>query len=98
MNKPHDSLVGRTGIYDRSRSYQSIVWKAEKHAKKICGIAISRPDEAARIHMIQPLFVAGQILQGKPERDLVLYFLREIEAELGWSTHDCVEQLSDMWT
>lgn len=97
LNEPCEPVVCRTALHERAEKYRRISREAEDHARKICGIAISRPDEATRIHMIQPLFVAGQCLQEKAERAVVVHYLREIEEELGWSTHTCVDQLLHMW-
>ncbi|KAF5682061.1 hypothetical protein FCIRC_5223 [Fusarium circinatum] len=67
------------------------------HATEICAIALSRPKEAARIHMLQPVYLAGRCLHNKADRAIVLMLLESIETELGWSSQYRVKDLLKEW-
>ncbi|KAF5588838.1 uncharacterized protein FSUBG_11373 [Fusarium subglutinans] len=67
------------------------------HATEICAIALSRPKEAARIHMLQPVYLAGRCLHNKTDRAIVLMLLESIETELGWSSQYRVKDLLREW-
>ena len=69
----------------------------EKHAIEICAIAMSRPEEAARIHMLQPLYLAGRCLENLSDRATVVRLIDGIEDELGWHAKYRVEALLDEW-
>jgi len=69
----------------------------EKHAIEICAIAMSRPEEAARIHMLQPLYLAGRCLDNLSDRATVVRLIDGIEDELGWHAKYRVEALLDEW-
>ena len=97
MNKPHESTARRNTVGNRFRSYQSITLETNRHAREICGIALSRPEASVRIFSIQPLFFAGQCLPEARERKVVLELLRNIEQDLGWATQYRVQQLLDLW-
>ncbi|KAF5988080.1 hypothetical protein FBULB1_1637 [Fusarium bulbicola] len=67
------------------------------HSTEICAIALSRPKEAARIHMLQPVYLAGRCLHNKADRATVLMLLESIETELGWSSQYRVKDLLREW-
>ncbi|EXK76795.1 hypothetical protein FOQG_18476 [Fusarium oxysporum f. sp. raphani 54005] len=67
------------------------------HAAEICAIALSRPEAAARIHMLQPVYLAGRCLHTKADRAIVIKLLESIEIELGWSSRYRVEDLLREW-
>ncbi|KAF4958150.1 hypothetical protein FGADI_2617 [Fusarium gaditjirri] len=67
------------------------------HAAEICAIALSRPEAAARIHMLQPLYFAGRCLHTKADRAIVLGLLESIDNDLGWSCRYRVEDLLREW-
>jgi hypothetical protein len=67
------------------------------HAAEICAIALSRPEAAARIHMLQPVYLAGRCLHTKADRAIVLGLLESIEFELGWSSRYRVDDLLREW-
>jgi len=67
------------------------------HAAEICAIALSRPDEAARIHMLQPLYMAGRCLGDVADRRTVVRLIDGIEDELGWHAKYRVEALLEEW-
>ncbi|KIM95124.1 hypothetical protein OIDMADRAFT_45534 [Oidiodendron maius Zn] len=77
-----------------AHSPKAIFWEI---CFQICGIALGRPEGSVRIQQVQPLFVAGQCLTDKKERNAVLILLRGIEADLGWATDYRVKQLLREW-
>jgi hypothetical protein len=97
INKPHESTARRSTVSDRLRSYRSIESRVRYHSHEICGIALGRPDGSVRIHMLQPLFVAGQCLTDNRERQVILDLLRGIESDLGWATEYRAQQLLKEW-
>jgi len=97
MNKPHESTQGRTTVYERLNSYQSVLAACQVHSREIVGISLGRPDEAVRIHSVQPLFTAGQCLSDPRERQVVLNLLRGVEMDIGWATDYRVRQLIEQW-
>ena len=97
INRPQESTARRTTLGSRLNSYRFIDAEVRYHSREICGIALGRTEPSARIHMIQPLFVAGQCLTELNERRFILDLLREIERGLGWSTKRYVHQLLNQW-
>lgn len=97
MNKPHESTQGRTTVFARLNSYQSVLAACQVHSREIVGISLGRSDEAVRIHSVQPLFTAGQCLSDPRERQVVVNLLRDIEADIGWATDYRVRQLIEQW-
>jgi hypothetical protein len=81
----------------RLRAYRDMMKEVKNHASEICGIAAARPDPAARILMVQPLHLAGQVLEDDRERRAIVQLLQDIESDLGWSTKDRVKQLFEEW-
>ncbi|KAI8195859.1 hypothetical protein KHU50_010533 [Colletotrichum sp. SAR 10_65] len=76
------SMEGGENVKD-----MEMIWEVLRHGKEICGISLSDPPDAVRIHSVQPLFVAGQSFHERPEQELVLKLLSDIETELGWATN-----------
>lgn len=82
-----------------------------KHAEEIISIGLAQADEGARVHSVQPLYAAGQLLGGSGTIDsdngngielsrlraCVLNLLRDIERDTGWATDYRVSQLLTMW-
>jgi hypothetical protein len=97
MNKPHESTQGRTTVCARLNSYHSVLAACQTHSREIVGISLARPDDAVRIHSVQPLFTAGQCLNDPNERQVVLDLLREIESDIGWATDYRGRQLVQQW-
>lgn len=81
----------------RLKSYHSIDAEIRYHSHEICGIAISNPGGSARVHMLQPLFVAGQCLHDPAERRTIVEILRSIETDLGFATSYRVNTLLQDW-
>lgn len=97
VNRPQESTAIRSTVSARLRSYRLIQREVLRHGKEICGISLSDPPDAVRIHSVQPLFVAGQSFHERLEQELVLKLLSDIETELGWATNYQVRKLTDEW-
>lgn len=97
MNKPHETTQGRNTVCAQLNSYQSVLAICQKHSREIVGISLARPDESVRVHSVHPLFTAGQCLRDAHERQAVLNILRNLEADIGWSTNNRVQQLVQQW-
>nr|BBG74279.1 Zn(II)2Cys6 transcription factor [Alternaria alternata] len=97
LNKPHESTLGRSTAVTRMDYRQSVLTACQGHSRSIVGISLARPDEAVRIHSVQPLFTAGQCLSDDRERQVVLHLLRDVESDIGWATDYRVRQLVGQW-
>lgn len=97
MNKPHESTQGGSTVCARLNSYQTVLATCQKHSREIVGISLARPDEAVRMHSVQPLFTAGQCLRDARERQIVLNLLQDVESDIGWATDYRARQLSEQW-
>jgi hypothetical protein len=84
-------------VRNRLRNNSEIPIKITHHSREICAIALGQPPGYARIHMQQPLFVAGQCLEDPIERNVILELLRDIETDLGWTTDYQVNSLRKEW-
>ncbi|THW34291.1 hypothetical protein D6D17_04250 [Aureobasidium pullulans] len=75
LNKPHESTgtthiksssthsKGNTwSLAQRHASYASILRQSRKHAEEIVSIGLGLTNDSARIHSVQPLYTAGQVL------------------------------------
>ncbi|KAK5994494.1 Transcription activator AMTR1 [Cladobotryum mycophilum] len=93
LHEPLKTEVGSAPATARVRRYRELMKRIDQHCKEICGISLGKPAGAARIHMLQPLFLAGQLLEEPREQQIVIDLLRGIEADLGWATAYRVEQL-----
>ncbi|KAI4730917.1 hypothetical protein E4T49_01347 [Aureobasidium sp. EXF-10728] len=75
LNKPHESTgtkhikqpgtstKGSTwSLAQRHASYASILRQSRKHAEEIVSIGLGLKNDSARIHSVQPLYTAGQVL------------------------------------
>ena len=90
LHTPREALIS---VQDQLRSYREIPEKIAYHSREICAIALGRPPGYAQIHMLQPIFVASQCLEGAEEQKVILELLRGIEADLGWATEYRVQEL-----
>lgn len=70
-NKPHlstgapypsPSTLNPTSLAQRHASYASILHQSRSHANEIISISLALTNDAARIHSVQPLYTAGQVL------------------------------------
>jgi hypothetical protein len=71
--------------------------RMEKHSREIVSIAAGRPDAAARIVSVHPLYMAGMFLKAENERKAVASCLQSIEVDLGWRTGCRMKQLLECW-
>lgn len=94
LHKPREAS---TSVRSQLRSYREIPEKIVYHSREICAIALGRPSGYAQIHMVQPLFVAGQCLEDRAERVVILDLLRGIETDMGWATGYRVTELLKEW-
>ncbi|KAF5546161.1 WSC domain-containing protein [Fusarium phyllophilum] len=85
------------GPFDALTRFNQMNRVLQYHAAEICAIALSRPEAAARIHMLQPVYLAGRSLHTKADRAIVLGLLESIEIELGWSSRYRVDDLLREW-
>ncbi|KAL9051293.1 MAG: hypothetical protein Q9162_006098 [Coniocarpon cinnabarinum] len=97
LNMPQQSTFRKTTYHKRLTSYKNITAEIEAHARAICGIAASRPENAVRINSVQALFTAGQSLNTVREKRELIRFLREIETDTGWATEYRVRRLYEIW-
>ncbi|KAL9600201.1 MAG: hypothetical protein Q9219_003344 [cf. Caloplaca sp. 3 TL-2023] len=67
------------------------------HSRQIVGLCLARPETGVLIHALQPLYVAGQCLTGREEREVVLGLLGAVERETGWATGYRVRGLRGEW-
>lgn len=94
LHMPHEIA---TSAGDRLRRLREIPEKIATYSRSIVAIALARPPGFVRIHMLQPLFVAGQCLEQLGEREVILSLLRGIESDLGWATEYRVKELLTEW-
>jgi hypothetical protein len=93
----HQLREDSNSVRDRLRRYREILEKIAYHSLEICAIALGRPPGYVQIHMLQPLFVAGQCLESSEERKVIVELLRGIETDLGWTTEYRVKELLEEW-
>jgi len=96
-------------LAERHASYASIVQQARAHAQEIISIGLAISDDGAKVHAVQPLYAAGQVLgieAGNDEADkreltglrkCLLKLLKDIEKGTGWATEYRVAQLLELW-
>lgn len=119
-NKPHLStatpVLGPaapgTSLANRQASYATIIQQTRVHAKEIVAISLGRSDEGARIHAVQPLWTAGQVLGQETNPDLeegavsletetwrrsIVELLRGISRDMGWETSYRIQSLLELW-
>lgn len=98
VNRPQESTAIRSTVSARLRSYRDAIEQALYHSRQICGISLARPADPVRIHLVQPLFVAGQVFHTENEQRVVLSLLSGIESDLGWSTSYHIKKLGQEWS
>ena len=97
LNQLPNAESSRDPMLGHLRGYRRVSKELDSHVREICGIALARPPGAVRIHMLQPLYLAGLIVEGEEERRLVLELLHEIEEDLGWATQHRIQALRAEW-
>lgn len=93
LDELQDNSQDQSSTSNRLRHYREVSRKINSHCREICAIAVGRPPGSVRIHMPQPLFLAGQCLEDAEERKYVVELLREIERDTGWATEYRAKQL-----
>ena len=68
-----------------------------QHAKGIVSIALALPEDALRMHMVQPLYVAGRCLATEQDQQMLVELLESIEKDLGLATGYRVKSLIAEW-
>ncbi|KAG9256366.1 uncharacterized protein F5Z01DRAFT_649964 [Emericellopsis atlantica] len=89
--------TGRSRFPDTLADLNQMNEMLQYFAVEICAIALSRPEEAARVHMLQPLYLAGRCLTGIMDRGMVVQLIDSIEDELGWHAKYRVDALLEEW-
>jgi hypothetical protein len=97
LDELQDDSPNQSSTSNRLRHYREVSRKINSHCREICAIAVGRPPGSVRIHMPQPLFLAGQCLEDVEERKCVVELLREIERDTGWATEYRAKQLLAEW-
>ncbi|KAE8148903.1 hypothetical protein BDV25DRAFT_157310 [Aspergillus avenaceus] len=97
LNRPPDAVSGPSTAFDRLQGYRELMKETDYRCREICGIALGRPKNAARVCTVPILFAVGQCFENPEERQIVVGLLRGIEADLGWETSFRVEKLHALW-
>ncbi|GES61226.1 C6 finger domain protein [Aspergillus terreus] len=97
LNRPADAVSAPSTVFDKLQSYRELMKEADYRCREICGIALARPQSAARVYMIPLLYAVGQCMENEEERRIIVDLLRGIEADLGWVTGTQVRELESFW-
>ncbi|KAH8435181.1 uncharacterized protein LDX57_012810 [Aspergillus melleus] len=97
LNRPSDAVSGPSTAFDRLQGYRELTKEADYRCKEICGIALGRPQSAARVYMVPLLYAVGQCFESPEERAIVRDLMRGIEADLGLVTAEQVRKLQHAW-
>ncbi|KAH7024372.1 uncharacterized protein B0I36DRAFT_415604 [Microdochium trichocladiopsis] len=82
---------------DLLSTYKTMQTQLFGHAVHICSIALGRPDDSTRIHMLQPLYYSGRCMSDRRDQKVVRELIEDIERDTGWATGYRVEQLVQEW-
>lgn len=97
LNRPADGVSGPSTAFDRLQGYRELMKEADYRCKEICGIALGRPQSAARFYMVPLLFAVGQCFESTEEREIVRDLLRGVQADLGLRTEEQMGRLTEAW-
>ena len=105
--------VAATSLAQRHASYATILHQSKKHAEDIVSISLALSNDSARIHSVQPLYTAGQVLGNGEDggsweegtgakgvehvRVCILNLLQGIQRETGWATEYRMRHLLEQW-
>lgn len=99
--------VEPSSLAQRHASYATILNQSRKHAEDIVSIGLALTNDSARIHSVQPLYTAGQVLgngdEGRPWKTVedvricILDLLQGIQRETGWATEYRMQNLIESW-
>ncbi|EHK24546.1 uncharacterized protein TRIVIDRAFT_219998 [Trichoderma virens Gv29-8] len=84
-------------VAKRLNAYRQLSAQIEGHANEICAISLGRPDDPVRLHMVQPLYIAGLCFEAHEQRTALAQLLATIQRETGYSTAERVANLQQQW-
>lgn len=73
---------------------KSPIW----HARQICAISLHNEHHGCWNNALQPLWIAGQLLSGEQEHEILLELLQKIESTTGWQMNFRAEDLKRHWS
>jgi hypothetical protein len=85
-------------VFKRLEAYRRLTRQVNDHVKEICAISLGLPGDLVRIHMVQPLQLAGFCLETPEQRAALAGILAEIEQDTGYSTDVQLKSLQDNWS
>ncbi|KAJ9151856.1 hypothetical protein NKR23_g2583 [Pleurostoma richardsiae] len=83
--------------FDLLVAYRAVQEELRGYARKIVSIASGMHEDAMKMYIIQPLYVAGRCLTDAEDRRKLLDMLRGIEREFGIFTEYRVKALCEEW-
>lgn len=102
-----------SSLAQRHASYATILHQSRRHAEDIISIGLTLSNDSARIHSVQPLYTAGQVLGNSDDgtaieggrnqktvedvRICILNLLQGIQRETGWATEYRMRHLLEQW-
>ncbi|PTB79484.1 hypothetical protein M440DRAFT_1350249 [Trichoderma longibrachiatum ATCC 18648] len=92
LSESHPEFVAK-----RLHAYRQLSSQIEGHATEICAISLGRPDDPVRLHMVQPLYIAGLCFETHEQRAALAQLLTSIQRETGYSTAERVANLQQHW-
>ncbi|KAH0525253.1 hypothetical protein TsFJ059_007644 [Trichoderma semiorbis] len=92
LSESHPEFVAK-----RLNAYRQLSAQIEGHANEICAISLGRPDDPVRMHMVQPLYIAGLCFEAHEQRTALAQLLATIQLETGYSTTERVANLQQQW-
>lgn len=81
----------------RLAAYRQVSREIDDHAGKICGICLGRPDDSVRMHLMQPLHLAGLGIESSEQRVVLEGLLEGIQRGTGASTEWILLSLREEW-
>ena len=92
-----ESSAASQGQYDLLSACHGLQDQLRSHAKEIFAIAVGTTEDVVRVHMLQPLYVAGRCLTESSDRRFLVQMLRAVEEDLGIATEYRVKDLIQEW-
>jgi hypothetical protein len=85
------------GTSDWLHTYRSFRKELLKHVGELLAIALGSPEDAVRMHMLQPLYVAGRCMTKEADQRKLIEMLESIENDVGIATGYRVKALIEEW-
>jgi hypothetical protein len=85
------------GTSDWLRTYRLFQKDLLKHVGELLAIVLGSPEDAVRMHMLQPLYVAGRCMTKEADQRMLIEILESIENDLGIATGYRVKALIEEW-